>query len=107
MVASKKSSKERNWERNLLVGQLGWKIRLIQMPLRGKKKKAGNPLRKELSNPQGLDFANQAGALMAQPQKIEMLPPKDMTKEATRPEKNHIWSKEPKHENAQNKSQCI
>ena len=53
----------------------------------GKKKKAGNPLKKELSNPQGLDFANQAGALMAQPQKIEMLPPKDMTKEATRPEK--------------------
>ena len=40
-----------------------------------------------MSNPQGLDFANQAGALMAQPQKIEMLPPKDMTKEATRPEK--------------------
>ena len=39
-----------------------------------KKKKAGNPLKKELSNPQGLDFANQAGALMAQPQKIEMLP---------------------------------
>ena len=52
-----------------------------------KKKKAGNPLKKELSNPQGLDFANQAGALMAQPQKIEMLPPKDMTKEATRPKK--------------------
>ena len=52
-----------------------------------KKKKAGNALKKELSNPQGLDFANQAGALMAQPQKIEMLPPKDMTKEATRPEK--------------------
>ena len=52
-----------------------------------KKKKAGNPLKKELSNPQGLDFANQAGALMAQPQKVEMMPPKDMTKEAARPEK--------------------
>ena len=46
-----------------------------------------NPLKKELSNPQGLDFANQAGALMAQPTKIEMIPPKDVTKEATRPEK--------------------
>ena len=46
-----------------------------------------NPLKKELSNPQGLDFANQAGALMAQPTKIEMILPKDVTKEATRPEK--------------------
>ena len=42
-----------------------------------KKKKAGNPLKKELSNPQGLDFANQAGALMAQPQIVEMMPRKD------------------------------
>ena len=52
-----------------------------------KKKKAKNPLKKELSNPQGLDFANQAGALMAEPSKIEMLLPKDMTREATRPER--------------------
>ena len=52
-----------------------------------KKKKAENPLKKELSNPQGLDFANQAGALMAQPPKVKMLPLKDMTKEAARPEK--------------------
>ena len=52
-----------------------------------KKKKKENPLKKELSNPQGLDFANQAGALMAQPQKVEMLPPKDITKESTQPEK--------------------
>ena len=52
-----------------------------------KKKKKENPLKKELSNPQGLDFANQAGALMAQPQKVEMLPPKDITKESTRLEK--------------------
>ena len=43
--------------------------------------------KKELSNPQGLDFANQARALMAQPQKVEMLPPKDITKESTRLEK--------------------
>ena len=48
-----------------------------------KKKKKENPLKKELSNPQGLDFANQAGALMAQQQKVEMLPPKDITKEST------------------------
>ena len=48
-----------------------------------KKKKKENSLKKELSNPQGLDFANQAGALMAQPQKVEMLPPKDITKEST------------------------
>ena len=48
-----------------------------------KKKQKENPLKKELSNPQGLDFANQAGALMAQPQKVEMLPPKDATKEST------------------------
>ena len=51
-----------------------------------KKQKA----KKEMSNPQGLDFANQAGVLMAQPQKIEMLPPKDMMKEATRPKKPHL-----------------
>ena len=48
-----------------------------------KKKKKENPLKKELSNPQGLDFANQARTLMAQPQKVEMLPPKDITKEST------------------------
>ena len=48
-----------------------------------KKKKKENPLKKELSNPQGLDFANQAGALMAQPKKVEMLPLKDITKEST------------------------
>ena len=53
----------------------------LQMP--PKKKKKENPLKKELSNPQGVDFANQAGALMAQPQKVEMLPPKDITKEST------------------------
>ena len=41
-------------------------------------------LKKELNNPQGLDFANQAGSLMAQLSTIEMLPPKDMTKESTR-----------------------
>ena len=52
-----------------------------------KKKKMDNPLKKELSNPQGLDFANQVGALMAQPTKIEMIPPKDVIKEATRPDK--------------------
>ena len=65
--------------------QLVLKIHLGQMPLQ--RRKSRKPLKKELSNSQGLDFANQAGALMAQPQKVEMLPPKDMTKEAARPEK--------------------
>ena len=46
-----------------------------------------NPLKKELNNPQGLDFANQQGSLLAQPHEIEMIPPKDLTKVATRPEK--------------------
>ena len=45
-----------------------------------------NPLWKELNNPQGLDFANQAGSLIVQPKQIELLPPADMTKEAGRPE---------------------
>ena len=49
-------------------------------------KPSKNPLRKELNNPQGLDFANQAGSLMAQPKQIELLPMADMTKEAGRPE---------------------
>ena len=52
-----------------------------------KKKKDENHLKKELSNPQGLDLANQAGTLMAQPSKVEMLPPKDMTRESTKPER--------------------
>ena len=59
----------------------------LQMPPPPRRKRKKNPLKKELSNPQGLDFANQAGALMAQPQKVEMLPPKDIAKESTRPEK--------------------
>ena len=48
--------------------------------------KKDNPLKRELNNPQGLDFANQAGSLLAQPSSIELLPPKDMSKEATKPE---------------------
>ena len=36
--------------------------------------KKENPLKRELNNPQGLDFANQAGSLMAQPKTIELLP---------------------------------
>ena len=36
--------------------------------------KKDNPLKKELSNPQGLDFASQMGSLMAQPKTIELLP---------------------------------
>ena len=43
-----------------------------------------NSLKNELNNPHGLDFANQAGSLMAQPTTIELLPPIDMTKESTR-----------------------
>ena len=35
--------------------------------------KKDNPLKRELNNPQGLDFANQAGSLMAQPKTIELL----------------------------------
>ena len=48
--------------------------------------KKDNPLKRELNNPQGLDFANQAGFLIAQPSSVELLPPKDMSKEATKPE---------------------
>ena len=42
-------------------------------------------LKRELNNPQGLDFASQAGPLMAQPRTIELLPPNDMMREATKP----------------------
>ena len=48
--------------------------------------KKDNPLKRELNNPQGLDFASQAGCLMAQPSSIKLLPPIDMSKEATIPE---------------------
>ena len=72
-----------------------------------KKKKKENPLKKELSNPQGLDFANQAGALMAQPQKVEMLPPKDITKESTRLEKAISGVKIRKQKGIENKSQRV
>ena len=66
----------------LMGGAIGLKGNSIANAPPNKKKKE-SPLKKELSNPQGLDFANQAGALMAQPQKVEMLPPKDITKEST------------------------
>ena len=33
-----------------------------------------NPLKKELANPAGLDFANQMGAILAQPTQINMVP---------------------------------
>ena len=63
-----------------------------------KKGSIKNRLKKELSNPQGLDFANQAGALMAQPSKIEMILPKDLTKGETIPERTtyDIFSKDDK-----------
>ena len=48
--------------------------------------KMDNPLKRELNNLQGLEFANQAGSLITQPSSIELLPPKDMSKEATKPE---------------------
>ena len=76
------------------------------MPLRGKRTKLETP-KKELSNPQGLDFANQAGALMAQPQKIEMLPPKDMTKEATCPKKTTSGVKNQSMKTLRTKAKCI
>ena len=76
--APRKTLLNRSWEEPLVLKETP-----LQMLPPKKKKKEENPLKKELSNPQGLDFANQAGALMAQPQKVEMLPPKDMTKEST------------------------
>ena len=36
-----------------------------------------NPLKRELANPSGLDFANQMGAILAQPTQINMVPPGD------------------------------
>ena len=49
--------------------------------------KKRKPTKERIIKPQGLDFANQAGALMAQPASIEMMPPKDMMHEASKPEK--------------------
>ena len=46
-----------------------------------------NPLKKELANPSGLDFANQMGAIVAQPTQINMVPPGDETRPAVQPEK--------------------
>ena len=86
MVRNPLLLEERSKNAHSLEVLLVLKTRQPQMPLQ-KRKKTGNPLKKELSNPQGLDFANQAGALMAQPQKAEMMPPKDVTKEAAHPEK--------------------
>ena len=73
--------------KNPAHGRSHWSQRKLHCKCPSQEEKERNPLKKELSNPQGLDFANQAGALMAQPQKVEMLPPKDITKESTRPEK--------------------
>ena len=58
-----------------------------------KKKKKENPLKKELSNPQGLDFANQAGALMAQPQKSRNAATKRYNKRIYTTGKGNVWSK--------------
>ena len=57
-----------------------------------KRKKGGanvkeNPLKKEIANPAGLNFANQVGALLAQPTKINMVPPADESRKSTQPEK--------------------
>ena len=51
------------------------------------KKTPENPLKKELANPSGLDFANQMGAIVAQPTQINMIPPGDETRPAVQPEK--------------------
>ena len=73
--------------KNPAHGRSHWSRRKLHCECPSQEEKERKPLKKELSNPQGLDFANQAGALMAQPQKVEMLPPKDITKESTQPEK--------------------
>ena len=52
-----------------------------------KKPPPENPLKKELANPSGLDFANQMGALVAQPTQINMVPPGDETRRAVQPKK--------------------
>ena len=39
------------------------------------------------ATPSGLDFANQVGALLAQPSTIKMIPPDDETRPSTKPEK--------------------
>ena len=46
-----------------------------------------NPLKKELANPAGLDFANQMGAILAQLTQINMVPPGDESRRAVQPEK--------------------
>ena len=46
-----------------------------------------NPLKKELANPSGLDFANQMGAFLAQPTRINMVPPGDKSRRSIQPEK--------------------
>ena len=46
-----------------------------------------NPLKKELANPSGLDFANQMGAILAQPTQINMVPPGDESRRSVQPEK--------------------
>ena len=52
-----------------------------------------NPLKRELNNPQGSDFANQVGLLMAQPKTIELPPLNDMTREATKPKQTTLGVK--------------
>ena len=68
--------KRKKLGKNLTGGAIGMEDTSNPNAPQRKKKKAGNPLKKELSNPQGLDFANQAGALMAQPQKSKCCPQK-------------------------------
>ena len=48
---------------------------------------ATNPLKKEVGSTSSLDFANQVGALLAQPTTIKMIPPDDEMRPSTKPEK--------------------
>ena len=83
----RKNEPKKRMAKNPAHGRSHWSRRKLHCKCPSQEEKERNPLMKELSNPHGLDFANQAGALMAQPQKVEMLPPKDITKESTRLEK--------------------
>ena len=60
---------------------------VVLLLLLKQKKTPENPLKNELANPSGLDFANQMGALVAQPTQINMVPPGDETRQVVQPEK--------------------
>ena len=74
---------KKHMTKNPAHGRGHWSQRKLHCKCTSQEEKERKPPKERTVKPSRLDFANQARALMVQPQKVEMLPPKDITKEST------------------------